>query len=342
MKEISQRTGKDINDITQGDIDKWIQERTKTMMAKAWMHQNGEQFDAIYERVKDIDILINAKNTNLYWHGVSQEYKYSSSLRKKAEGAPTSNYYRMASIVWRWEHPDNSRAQSQSRGYPTDKLWQDMIIFDAMCNVKHRQDYNNKILYAQTQTAQELEQREVRRVRDEARRQRILDDQRERAANQAERDRIYNLPENVEKRRLVEEERIERDRIIREEREAREAKAKEMKLADATQYLDGAYGLGEEFEQMCNYYGIRAFDSKLGSSAWEMSFLKSVKQQMVDKKSLSGTQISKLKEILNKMATPAQLNYLQDLFYAPEDNREWRKNLTRKQASEEIEKLKGE
>ena len=73
-----------------------------------------------------------------------------------------------------------------------------------------------------------------------------------------------------------------------------------------------------------------------------MSFLKSVKQQMVDKKSLSGTQISKLKEILNKMATPAQLNYLQDLFYAPEDNREWRKNLTRKQASEEIEKLKGE
>ena len=342
MKEISQRTGIDIADITQGDIDKWIQERTKTMMAKAWMHQNGEQFNAIYDRIKEIDIMVNAKGTNMYWDFDKQEYRYSSKLRKKGEGTPTDSWYRMASIVWRWEHPDNSRAQSQSRGYPTDKLWQDMIIFDAMCNVKHRESYNNKILYAQTQTAQELERREARKAREEARRQRVLEDQRRREAERLEEERIYNLPENVENRRLVEEERIERVRIIREERAAREAKANEMKLADATQYLDGASGLEEAFEQMCNYYGIRAFDSKLGSSAWEMSFLKSVKQQMVDKKSLSGTQISKLKEILNKMATPAQLNYLQDLFYAPEDNREWRKNLTRKQASEEIEKLKGE
>tara|TARA_X000001382_G_C3176805_1_gene181216 strand:- start:745 stop:2076 length:1332 start_codon:yes stop_codon:yes gene_type:complete len=342
MKEISQRTGIDIADITQGDIDKWIQERTKTMMAKAWMHQNGEQFDAIYERVKDIDILINAKGTNLYWHGVSQEYKYSSKLRKKAEGAPTSNYYRMASIVWRWEHPDNSRAQSQTRGYPTDKLWQDMIIFDAMCNAKHRSEYNNKMNYALKQTTEELARREARRVRDEERRRRILEDQRIREEERLEKERIYNLPENVEARRL-EAERIEKERAAKiAERMVREAKAKEIKLANATDYLDGAYGLGEEFEQMCNYYGIRVFDSKLGSNAWEMSFLKSVKQQMVVKKPLSDTQINKLKEILNKMATPAQLNYLQDLFYAPEDNKEWRKNLTRKQASEEIEKIKGE
>ena len=319
MKEISQRTGIDIADITQGDIDKWIQERTKTMMAKAWMHQNGEQFNAIYDRIKEIDIMVNAKGTNMYWDFDEQEYRYSSKLRKKGEGTPTDSWYRMASIVWRWEHPDNSRAQSQSRGYPTDKLWQDMIIFDAMCNVKHRESYNNKILYAQTQTAQELERREARKAREEARRQRVLED-----------------------RRLEAEAAAERLRIRREEREARDARAKELKLANATEYLDNDTGLEEAFEQMCNYYGIRAFDSKLGSSAWEMSFLKSVKQQMVDKKSLSGTQISKLKEILNKMATPAQLNYLQDLFYAPEDNREWRKNLTRKQASEEIEKLKGE
>jgi hypothetical protein len=342
MKEISKRTGIDIADITQGDIDKWIQERTKTMMAKAWMQQNGEQFDVIYERIKDIDVLINVKGTNMYWDFDEQEYRYSSNLRKKAEGTPTSNYYRMASIVWRWEHPDNSRAQSQSRGYPTDKLWQDMIIFDAMCNVKHRESYNNKILYAQRQTAEELARREVRRVREEARRQRILDDERERAAIQAEQDRIYNLPENVEKRRLEAEAKAERARILREERAARDAKVEAIKLTNATQYLDNNMGLEDEFEQMCNYYGIRAFDSKLGSSAWEMSFLKSVKQQMVDKKPLSGTQISKLKEILNKMATPAQINYLQGLFYAPEDNKEWRKNLTRKQASEEIEKLKGE
>ena len=342
MKEISKRTGIDIADITQGDIDKWIQERTKTMMAKAWMHQNGEQFNAIYERIKDIDILVNAKCTNLYWDFDEQEYRYSSKLRKKAEGVPTSNYYRMASIVWRWEHPQNSKAQSRTRGYPTDKLWQDMIIFDAMCNVKHRESYNNKILYAQNQTTEELARREARRVRDEARQQRRLAEQRERAAIQAEQERVYNLPENVEARRIEAEEKAERARIIREERVARDARARELKLANATEYLNTDTGLEDIFEQMCNYYGIRIFDSKLGSSAWEMSFLKSVKQQMVLKKELSNSQINKLKEILNNAASPAQINYLQDLFYAPEDNKEWRKNLTRKQASEEIEKLKGE
>lgn len=343
MKEISKRTGIDIADITQGDIDKWIQERTKTMMAKAWMHQNGEQFNDIYDRIKEIDIMVNAKGTNMYWHSVTQEYKYSSVLRKKAQGEPTSNYYHMASIVWRWEHPDNSRAQSRSRGYPTDKLWQDMIIFDAMCNVKHRESYEKKIAYAQKRTDEELERREARRVREEARRQRILEEQRERAAIKAEQERVYNLPENVEARRIEAEAKAERARIIREERAARDAKAQQIKLANATIYLDTPSMISDDsFEQMCNYYGFRVFDSKLGTSAWEMSFLKNVKTQLSDKKTLTNSQITKLKEILSKMATPAQLNYLQDLFYAPEDNQEWRKNLTRKQASEEIEKLKGE
>ena len=35
----------------------------------------------------------------------------------------------MASIVWRWNHPDNPKAQINTRGYPNDKLWLDTMLF---------------------------------------------------------------------------------------------------------------------------------------------------------------------------------------------------------------------
>ena len=84
MKEIANRTGRDIEDITEGEIDTWIQERTKTMMAKAWMHQNGEQFNMIYEKIKEADILINVKGQpNLFWDSNDNRYRYTSALRKR-------------------------------------------------------------------------------------------------------------------------------------------------------------------------------------------------------------------------------------------------------------------
>ena len=53
MKEISVRTGRDIADISDGEIDSWIQERTKSMIAEAWMHKNGKMFNDIYERISN-------------------------------------------------------------------------------------------------------------------------------------------------------------------------------------------------------------------------------------------------------------------------------------------------
>tara|TARA_R100000995_G_scaffold84458_2_gene63218 strand:- start:318 stop:1655 length:1338 start_codon:yes stop_codon:yes gene_type:complete len=343
MKEISQRTGKDINDITQGDIDKWIQERTKTMMAKAWMHQHGKMFDEIYERIKEIDILTNVKGyPNLVWNYDSEnpQYVWKSSLRKKSEGSPTDRYYKMASIVWRWEHPDNSRAQSQSRGYPTDKLWQDMIIFDAMCNISHRANYEVMLSQQQEKTVAELARREERRVRDEARRQRTLEDQRRREAERLEEERIYNLPENVEARRVAQERERERRRIVREEREARMARDKAERLAKNTRNLDN-HSDNENFIQMCQYYGVEPFDSKLGKTDWEMSFLRNIQMKMSDKHSLSANQLDSLKDILRTKATSKQIKYLEDLGYSPE-NPEWRLGLTRKEASKEITRIKEE
>ena len=341
MKEISQRTGIDIDDITQGDIDKWIQERTKTMMAKAWMHQHGKMFDEIYERVKEIDILTNVKGyPNLSWDYTLNEYLWKSSLRKKSEGSPTDNYYKMASIVWRWEHPDNSKAQSQSRGYPTDKLWQDMIIFDAMCNLSHRANYEIMLSEQQEKTVAELAQREARRVRDEERRQRILEDQRRREAERLEEERIFNLPENVEARRIAKEKFDNDRRIARQEREARMARDKAERLAKHTRNLDNNTD-DENFIQMCRYYGFEPFDSKLGKTDWEMSFLRDIQMKMASKHSLTTSQLDSLKSILSYKATSKQIKYLEDLGYHPE-NPKWRLGLTRKEASEEITRIKEE
>ena len=42
----------------------------------------------------------------------------------------------MASIVWRWNHPDNPKNQLVTRGTPTDKLMQDLsylfIMYDTL------------------------------------------------------------------------------------------------------------------------------------------------------------------------------------------------------------------
>ena len=55
---------------------------------------------------------------------------------------------------------------------------------------------------------------------------------------------------------------------------------------------------------------------------------------------MTKAQLQSLKEILAKQITLPQINYLKSLGYTPEDNILWGENLTRKQASEEIERLK--
>ena len=37
----------------------------------------------------------------------------------------------MASVVWRWNHPDNDRRQIETRGYPNEKLWKDVQLLYA-------------------------------------------------------------------------------------------------------------------------------------------------------------------------------------------------------------------
>ena len=331
MKEISRRTGIDIVDITQGDIDKWIQERTKTMMAKSWMSRHGEHFNKVYDEIKEVDILINVKGTpSMYWSRQDNKYLYRSSLKKKGEGQPTDSYYQMASIVWRWEHPENNKAQSQTRGYPTDKLWQDMLIFQAFITLKHKARYDKLILYARLSTVDYLDRMETRRI-DEIHRteQRRLSD-----IKRAEEKRLSDIAWELgrEERELKAAAAAKRAATAAAEEEARRYAASQLTLKSKDNNAD--------FTQMCQYYGLRPFNEQLASTAWESRFLSSVKTLLSDKQELSNSQLEHLKTIVSKQITLPQIKYLENLGYNPVDDLQWRENLTRKQASEEIEKIK--
>ena len=54
--------------------------------------------------------------------------KQKRLLRKRAEGKYGSTEYKMASVVWRWNHPDNPKAQINTTGYPNDNLMKDLSL----------------------------------------------------------------------------------------------------------------------------------------------------------------------------------------------------------------------
>ena len=53
----------------------------------------------------------------------------------------------MSSIVWRWNHPENKRAQIDRIGYPDDKLMNDMHLFSALIDehIESLKDEDTKI-----------------------------------------------------------------------------------------------------------------------------------------------------------------------------------------------------
>ena len=130
LREIAERTGLSTSDITDEMIEEWIQVRVKTMIKNAWWDNNGPHFETLFDEVKDFDLRVNVRTV-----GELYDFKYKMSvpktqIRKAGKGDPGTTGYKMASIVWRWNHPDNPTCQRDTRGYPTEKLYQDLVIFN--------------------------------------------------------------------------------------------------------------------------------------------------------------------------------------------------------------------
>ena len=138
--------------------------------------------------------------------------------------------------------------------------------------------------------------------------------------------RIYNLPENVEKRRL---EKIRQEKLEEERKEKQRLKQIEVEMQQNVTLREN----NDNFDNLCGYYGVPVFDESFAGNDWERRFLADIKIRMLADKPLTNPQIGTLRRILENTATTKQLNYLKSLGYTGTTA------LTKRRASELIQEL---
>ena len=72
--------------------------------------------------------------------------------------------YKMASIVWRWNHPDNPKAQIHTKGFPNEKLMSDLDIFHMLID-RHKATVAEEDERIETQQLKNAEYRKQIQIR---------------------------------------------------------------------------------------------------------------------------------------------------------------------------------
>ena len=307
--------GYDPETITEELIDQWVNERVKSLKAKWWWDLHGDQFTEWFEEVRELDLRVNVRPIGKYnWRSDIRRNVEQTVIRKRSEGRFGQTGYKMASIVWRWNHPNNSRRQIDTRGYPNERLWNDLQIFYIT-----RQTYLNQIAEEEAEVARRvLELAEIARQNELKReeQERLYAIRRaEQRAEQEKRDM-----RDAEREGIIEQQRL--DRII----------------ADRINAQDN----NQNFADMCEYYDLPVFTVNIASTDWEKRFLNNVTMQMTKNKPLSDNQLNHLRKIVLDTPLPAtdkQIWYIKKL---GGDDFEIPDGLTKTAASELISTLKGE
>ena len=326
MRQIAQEKGQSIETITEEQIKEWINVRVGSMKAEAWWAENGESFEMMFNKVKEIDVRYNTRagnRNNYYYDREINEYIYPRKLRKKSEGEFGTRHYKMASIVWRWNHPDNPKNQQTTRGYPNERLMRDLALYFVQSEPLIKKMKEEK----ERREIKKAEVAEQRRIQEERRRLNMLRGGLNQRFRQMQ--NILNVPYN--KLSSVEQ---QRERAIRDaERKAvAQRRAAEKEIADNEMLA----GTSESFEDMCGFYGIPVFDETFANNEWEREFLVSIKYQLTDQRELTSRQLNTCKQIFDESpATDKQIKYLKALGYDGEvPSKRW--------ASKKISELKGD
>jgi len=111
--------------ITEEMIQEWIKEEIKSMKAEWWWSLMGEQFQEDFDRVRELDLRLNVRVYGSKYDRQTRRQEPLTRLRKRREGKG------MASVVWRWNHPDNPKNQQTTRGYPNESLCRDVTALNA-------------------------------------------------------------------------------------------------------------------------------------------------------------------------------------------------------------------
>jgi len=129
LRAIREETGLTDEQITDEMIEEWIQVRVEALKKTAWWDMHGEQFTMMFDAVKDLDLRVNVRKKGTYYDSVLRMYRPKTFIRKRSEGEFGKAGYKSASIVWRWNHPENPKAQIRTKGWPNRKLYNDLMMF---------------------------------------------------------------------------------------------------------------------------------------------------------------------------------------------------------------------
>jgi hypothetical protein len=130
MRAIREETGLKDGEITDSMIDEWVTVRVDALIKTAWWNTHGDDFTEMFDDIKELDLRLNVRQTGKrFYNQELQYYEDITAIRKVSSGKFGDPDYEMSSIVWRWNHPDNPKAQIHTRGYPNDKLWKDLTMF---------------------------------------------------------------------------------------------------------------------------------------------------------------------------------------------------------------------
>ena len=179
--------------VTEERVREWITEAVKSMKAEWWWREHGEDFEERFNTVKELDLIINTRDGDNYYDNETERYENTLLIRKVGTGSFGEAGHKMASIVWRWNHPDNTRAQIITRGWPNPKLETELLIFHANL-ASHQRDFD-------LATEKRLE-----RIAEVIENKRLADI--ERAKRDIERARQNEI--RRERQRVIEEERVAR------------------------------------------------------------------------------------------------------------------------------------
>jgi len=306
MRQISEELEIDISLITEEQVEKWIKARVTSMKAEAWWAENGESFEMMFNKIKEIDIRYNSRpqKNREYWDNDINEYVYPRQIRKKAKGTFGSSNYQMASIVWRWNHPDNPKNQQTVHGYPNANLMRDLALYfvhsDSLISKleEEKEERRLKILKVE----------EFRKAEQERRRLSALTYSRGTKLNT-----IVNLsqaPSNkVSKKAEL--------RYSNDLKRKREERRKREELARLEENKKTFEEVTENFTNMCRFYGIPIFTHEYANSSWESDFLLNIKKIFNKRKEISSSQLSTLRRLFQP-PSEKQTKYLRDLGWSGE------------------------
>jgi hypothetical protein len=279
MRQIAEEKKVNVAEVTDEQVEIWLKERVGSMKAEAWWAENGDAFTMMFDAVKEVDVWHNVHLKDYVYDSSRRQYYHRRVLRKKGKGEFGLNY-EMASIVWRWNHPDNPKAQIKTNGFPNEKLMMDLSLFFTLCQTGLKKEHEDWMALRQKRLEQEEQRQEQIRVR----REKEAQERKERE----ERERIEWEAGREERERKA--------RIEQKKREAAQREKQRQKQLKAVEFLSEPKS--GAFENMCGFYGIPVFDASTTSNVTDQIYLARIKGVLLGKKpELSRAVLEKLKEI---------------------------------------------